>query len=248
LQAIDWLTLYRNYHCEVQIGGSDQWGNLTSGMELIRKLEGDKVKVYGITSPLIQKSDGTKFGKSEGGNIWLDPKKTSPYEFYQFILNVADADIISLMKRLSFKSREEIEALEVSLNNEPHKREAQKALASELTELLHGKEGLESALRITGALFSGDVMALSFEELSLALADAPKTTVEDGTLLIDALVLTKAATSKREARELIQNGSISVNGTKVQDLAFTIQKQDAHSQKLAIIKKGRRYWFLLNFA
>ena len=143
LQSIDWYNLFKKYNCQIQIGGSDQWGNLTSGMELIRKMEGDNAKVFGITSPLITKSDGSKFGKSEGKNIWLDPTRTNAYEFYQFWLNTPDADIVDYLKRLSFHTPEEIMGYEESLKSAPEKREGQKALAAELTELVHGKDGLE---------------------------------------------------------------------------------------------------------
>lgn len=247
LQAIDWLKLYELYHCELQIGGSDQWGNLTSGTELIRKVLGDKVKVFGVTSPLIMKSDGTKFGKSEGGNIWLDPEKTGPYEFYQFWLNVSDADVIDFMKRLSFHTREEIEEYATSLEKEPHLRLAQKALAAELTELVHGKEGLASAIKITDTLFGGDIKSLTIAELKDGLADAPKTKLEQSMNLVDVLVEAKIASSKREARELIQNNSIAVNGEKTKDLEFMISKENAIEQEMTIIKKGKKYYFVILF-
>ena len=214
LQAMDFLHLYRTYNCQLQIGGSDQWGNLTCGVELVRKLEGENAKVYGVTSPLITKSDGTKFGKSEGKNVWLDPKKSSPYEFYQFFVNVADSDIANMLKRLSMKSVDEIKQLIYQSETQPHLREAQKALAMELTEIVHGKEGLQSALRITDALFKGNIADLTADEISQAFKDAEKTTVSENTSLIDALLQGKVCSSKREAREFITSGSISINGTK----------------------------------
>jgi len=247
LQAIDFLTLYKKYNCQVQIGGSDQWGNLTSGMELIRKVEGDEAKVWGITSPLITKSDGSKFGKSEGKNIWLDPNRTSAYEFYQFWLNTPDADIIDYLKRLSFRTPEEIMALEKSLQETPEKREAQKALASELTELLHGKEGLEKALRITETFFHGDIMSLPAEEIKEGLADAKKCQIEDGTLLIDALVQSEICKSKGDARRLLQQGSVSVNGNKVTELDFVLNKKDAVNEEFTILKKGKKNYFVITF-
>ena len=247
LQSIDWLHLYEDYNCEMQIGGSDQWGNLTSGTELIRKVKGDKAKVFGVTSPLIMKSDGSKFGKSEGGNIWLDPKRTGPYEFYQFWYNVSDDDIIDFMKRLSFKTREEIEALEISTKQEPHLREAQKTLATELTELVHGESGLASALRITNTLFGGNINDLSFDELKDGLADAPKAKIADNQNIVDTLVASNIAASKREARELIQNSSIMVNGEKVTDFEYLIASKDAFNQEMTIIRKGKKKYFIILF-
>ena len=247
LQSVDWLHLYENYNCEMQIGGSDQWGNLTSGTELIRKVKGDQAKVFGVTSPLINKSDGTKFGKTESGTVWLDANKTGPYEFYQFWLNVSDDDIIDFTKRLSFKSKEEIEALELSLKEQAHLREAQKALATEVTELVHGKEGLESAIKITNTLFGGDIKDLSFEELKDGLADAPKASIVSGLNLVDALVEAKIASSKREARELIQNGSILVNGDKITDFDFLITAKAAFNQEMTIIRKGKKKYFVILF-
>ena len=247
LQAMDFLNLYRKYGCRIQIGGSDQWGNLTSGMELIRKVEGEDTKVWGITSPLITKSDGSKFGKSEGKNIWLDPKRTNAYEFYQFWLNTPDADIIDYLKRLSLRSPEEIMSLEKSLKEAPEKREAQKALAEELTEMVHGKEGLAKAQRITDTFFHGDIMSLSAEDLKAGLADAKKVKVESGTPLIDSLVAAGAAKSKGEARRLIQQGSVSVNGVKTQDLDTKLSQTDAINGEFTILKKGRKNYFVITF-
>ena len=247
LQAMDWLNLYKKYNCQIQIGGSDQWGNLTSGMELIRKVEGDDAKVWGITSPLITKSDGSKFGKSEGKNIWLDPARTSAYEFYQFWLNTPDADVIDYLKRLSLRSPEEIMALEQSMKDAPEKREAQKALAAELTELNHGKEGLEKALRITETFFKGDIMTLSPEEIKEGLADAKKCTVEDGTGLIDALVAAGVSKSKGDARKLIQQGAVSVNGVKTTAIDAKLNKAEAINGEFSILKKGKKNYFVIEF-
>ncbi len=247
MQAIDWLHLYRTYNCEVQFGGSDQWGNLVSGSDLIRKVCGEQAKVYGITSPLITKSDGSKFGKSEGGNIWLDPERTSAYEFYQFWVNTADSDIISLLKRLSMRSPEEIMDLEKSLQAEPEKRLAQIALAEELTELVHGHEGVLRAQKITDTLFHGSIKDLSVEEIKEGLKDAKKSQIEDGMILTDVLVAAGIAPSKREARQLIQNGSIQINGDKVTEADFALQKKDALNQEISIIKKGKKNYFVLTF-
>ena len=161
IQGLDFNHLYDNYNVRIQVGGSDQWGNITTGLEVIRKTHEEEAKAFGITIPLVTKADGTKFGKTAGGAVWLDAEKTSPYEFYQFWINSADADVIKYLKIFTFLSREEIEALEVSVQEEPHLRKAQKTLAEEMTRLIHGEEALETAKRITDALFSGDLKALS---------------------------------------------------------------------------------------
>lgn len=246
LQAMDFLHLYRTYNCQLQIGGSDQWGNLTCGVELVRKLEGENAKVYGVTSPLITKSDGTKFGKSEGKNVWLDPKKSSPYEFYQFFVNVADSDIANMLKRLSMKSVDEIKQLIYKSETQPHLREAQKALAMELTEIVHGKEGLQSALRITDALFKGNIADLTADEISQAFKDAEKTTLSENTSLIDALLQGKVCSSKREAREFITSGSISINGTKCQQIDKVLTLQDTLDGKTIVIRKGKKNYSIFN--
>ena len=247
LQAMDWLHLYQNYDCSLQIGGSDQWGNLTSGTDLIRKVEGDKAHVFGITSPLITKSDGSKFGKSEGKNIWLDKEKTSPYTFYQFWLNVSDADVIPFLKRLTLLSKEKIEELALSLQTEPHLRKAQKALAEYLTVLVHGEAEFANALKITNTFFNGDIRELNGKQIKQGLESAPTTTIANNTLLIDALIQIKAAKSKREARELINNNSVAVNGEKRKDLDFVLSKKDAFDQELTVIKKGKKNWFVVLF-
>lgn len=244
LQSIDFLHLYVNYNCELQIGGSDQWGNLTCGCELIRKVDDSSPKVYGVTSPLITKSDGSKFGKSEGQNIWLDPEKTSAYEFYQFFFNVADDDVVNMLKRLSMKSIKEIENLAMRVETQPHLREAQKALAEELTELVHGKEGLQSALNITEALFSGNIKDLTSKEIKDAFKDANTIDIEENVLLIDALTNSKAASSKREAREFINNGSISINGEKCTTLEKTLTKADSLDGETIVIRKGKKSYFI----
>lgn len=246
LQAADWLHLYQNYDCELQIGGSDQWGNLVSGNDLIRKVCGDKAKVYGITSPLITKSDGSKFGKSEGENIWLDPNKTSPYQFYQFIINIADEDIINMLQKLSFKTKEEIEELEIEVKERPHLRKAQKALAEELTLLVHGQEALDSALKITETLFKGNIKDLSPKEIKDGLKDAKTFKVEIGNNLVDEMVKTKIVSSKREARQLISSGSISLNGDKMMDLNKVISIEDSIDNEFIILRKGKKNYFILN--
>lgn len=247
LQAMDFLGLYQKYNCKIQIGGSDQWGNLTSGMELIRKVEGDDAKVWGITSPLITKSDGSKFGKSEGKNIWLDPNRTNAYEFYQFWLNTPDSDVIDYLKRLSLRTPEEIQSLEKMLQEAPERREAQKALAEELTEMVHGKQGLETAQKITETFFHGDIMTLAPEEIKAGLSDAKKFEAEDGITLIDALVGAEVCKSKGEARRLIQQGSVSVNGEKTTDIEKVLNKSEAVNEEFTILKKGKKNYYVITF-
>ncbi|MDO5108925.1 MAG: tyrosine--tRNA ligase [Erysipelotrichaceae bacterium] len=247
LQAIDWLQLYKRHNCQIQIGGSDQWGNLTTGTELIRKVIGEGAKIFGITSPLITRSDGSKFGKSEGKNIWLDPARTNAYEFYQFWVNTPDSDIVDYLKRLSLKSPEEIMELEKLTAERPEERAGQKALAAELTELVHGKEGLEKALRITETFFKGNIMDLPADEIREGLADAKKTAVEDGVLLIDALVQAQIAKSKGDARKLIQQGSVSVNGEKKTALDTVLKREDALNNEFSILKKGKKNYYIITF-
>ena len=241
------MNLFEKYNCRIQIGGSDQWGNLTSGMELIRKVKGDNVNVFGITSPLITKSDGSKFGKSEGKNIWLDPAKTNAYEFYQFWINTPDADIVDYLKRLSLRTPEEIMELEKSTIEHPELRAGQKALAEELTRLVHGEKGLAKAIKITETLFKGSISELTVEELREGLSGAEKCDVEDGITLIDALVKAGVSKSKGDARKLIQQGSIQVNGVKADSIETTLLKRDAYDNEFSIIKKGKKNYIVVTF-
>ncbi|MDY6063363.1 MAG: tyrosine--tRNA ligase [Erysipelotrichaceae bacterium] len=247
LQAMDFLHLYNKYGCDVQFGGSDQWGNIVSGSDLIKKVHGSDTKVYGVTSPLVTKSDGTKFGKSEGSNIWLDATKTSVYEFYQFWLNVTDEDAIPLLKRMSFRTQEEIESIELSMKENPHLREAQKALASEITELVHGKDALDRALEITEILFKGDIKKLSYEELKAAFKGAPSGEIIDGEPILDALVKLNICKSKNEARKLVEGNSVAVNGDKVNDINYVLNKKDAFNEEITVIKKGKKVFALAQF-
>lgn len=248
LQSIDWLHLYQNENVEIQIGGSDQWGNLTSGTELIRKVLGDKHKVYGITSPLINKADGSKFGKSEGENVWINPELTNAYDFYQFWFNTPDTEIIDYLKRLSMATVDEILALEKLVESEPHLRAAQKALAEELTVLVHGEAGLAQALNITDVLFGGDIKTLDVEDIKIGLKDAPKYVLEGSSNLVDLLVNAKVASSKREAREFIKNNAIAINGDKINDVDFEVSKNIALGGELIVIKRGRRNYYIVEIA
>lgn len=248
IQAIDFNHLYNNYNCRVQIGGSDQWGNITSGLEVIRKTHDEEAKAFGITIPLVTKADGTKFGKSAGGSVWLDAKKTSPYEFYQFWINTSDADVVKYLKIFTFISREEIEALESSVETEAHLRKAQKVLAEEMTKLIHSESALEDAQRITKALFSGDLKALSASEMKAAFKDVPSVEMErKPNSIVDLIVEAGISPSKRQAREDVTNGAISVNGEKVTDLEYVIDEKDRLEDAFAIIRRGKKKYHMVQF-
>lgn len=245
LQALDFLHLYEEKNCTLQIGGQDQWGNITSGLELIRKKHGADVECYGLTMPLITKADGTKFGKSETGTVWLDKNKTSAYELYQFLVNSEDEKVIDYLKKLTFLTKEEIDALEEKVKTEPHLREAQKALAKEVVTFLHGEEEYNKALKITNALFRGNIKDLEVDEVRDALRGFEAKEIENDLLLPDVLVNAGIASSKREAREWIKQGSIQINGDKVQDIVFVVSKDNAISDNLTLIKKGKRNYYVI---
>ncbi len=245
LQSLDFLHLYEAHNCRLQIGGQDQWGNITSGLELIRKKHGADVKCYGLTMPLITKADGTKFGKSESGTVWLDKQKTSAYALYQFLVNTEDSKVVEYLKRLTFLSKEEIEALAEKVVSEPHKREAQKALAAEVVRSLHGEQELEKAMKITACLFSNRIKELQVQELADAMQGFEHREVEDSISLCDALVAAKIASSKREARELINGGSIQVNGERISDPTCVLDQAHAVCDGMSLIKKGKRNYFVI---
>ena len=247
LQSLDFLHLYQEKNCTLQIGGQDQWGNITSGLELIRKKCGADVKCYGLTMPLITKADGTKFGKSESGTVWLDASKTSPYELYQFLFNTDDRKVIEYLKKLTFLTREQIEELEVSLQNEPHKRLAQKTLAIEVVRDLHGQEGLDCALKITEALFKGKIQELTDDQKLDAIRNMEKLYCEQGKTLLETLVESGIASSRREAREWIKGNSIMVNGTKITDPDY-MMTPDNHCvcvKNYSIIRRGKKNYYCL---
>lgn len=248
LQGIDFNHLYDHYNVRLQIGGSDQWGNITTGLEIIRKTHDDEAKAYGITMPLITKADGTKFGKTAGGAVWLDPEKTSPYEFYQFWINTADADVVKYLKIFTFLSKEEIEELAESVEKEPHLRKAQKALAEEMTRLIHGDEALETAKRITEALFSGDLKSLSASEMRDAFKDVPTAEMaKEDKNIVDLLVEAKICPSKRQAREDVKNGAISINGDKVTDLDYIVGGKDRLDDEFTIIRRGKKKYHMVKY-
>jgi tyrosyl-tRNA synthetase len=249
LQAMDFLHLYEHHNCKLQIGGSDQWGNITSGLELIRKMMPEGSKAFGLTIPLVTKADGTKFGKTESGAVWLDPEKTTPYEFYQFWINTADADVVKYLKFFTFLSQEEIESLEKSVQEEAHLRKAQKTLAEEMTRLIHGEESLQQAIKISEALFSGDVKNLSAAEIKQGFKDVPSYEVKEETEanLVDLLVAAKISPSKRQAREDISNGAVSVNGERVTDSTYVLQAADKIEGKYTIIRRGKKKYYLIKY-
>ena len=246
LQSIDFLQLFRKEDVQVQIGGADQWGNITAGLELIRKVEGAEARAYGLTIPLMLKSDGTKFGKSAGGAVWLDPEKTTPYEFYQFWLNQDDRDVIKYIKYFTFLEKEEIEALEVSVQEEPHKRQAQKRLAEEVTRFVHGEVALQDALKITNALFTGDVQQLNADEIEQGFKNMPTFESEKveqnlATWLVDLGI----EPSRRQSREDIQNGAISINGEKITDLEHVWTPEQSFEGRFVLVRRGKKKYFLV---
>ena len=207
IQSIDFYNLYKRENCRIQLGGSDQWGNITSGVELIRRITGD-TETVGITMPLITKSDGTKFGKSAGGALWLDADKTSPYAIYQYFLNSADADVIHYLKVFTFLNKEEIYALEQEVRENPQNRVAQKKLAYELVKTIHGEAAADEAVKMSQVLFSGKIAELTADQLLVCLNGVPSLDLTEEKPLVDVLVENKAASSKREAREFVKNGSV----------------------------------------
>ena len=246
LQSIDFLQLFRKEDVQVQIGGADQWGNITAGLELIRKVEGAEARAYGLTIPLMLKSDGTKFGKSAGGAVWLDSEKTTPYEFYQFWLNQDDRDVIKYIKYFTFLEKEEIEALEVSVQEEPHKRQAQKRLAEEVTRFVHGEAALQDALKITNALFTGNVQQLNADEIEQGFKNMPTFESEKveqnlATWLVDLGI----EPSRRQSREDIQNGAISINGEKITDLEHVWTPEQSFEGRFVLVRRGKKKYFLV---
>ena len=245
MQAMDFWWLHENKDCALQVAGQDQWGNITAGIELIRKKTGQEA--YGFTMPLLTKSDGTKFGKTNGHAIWLDINKTSAYEMYQFFINSEDSKVIDYLKFLTFLSREEIEALEEKNRTEPHLREAHKALAKAVITFIHGEEAYNTAVKIAQTLFGGNLKDLTVDELKQGIADMPRFTVTDEQPLVEVLVMTGIAKSKRESREWISGGSIMVNGEKITDPMAPISRSQAFNQEFTILRKGKKNYFVCDF-
>lgn len=248
IQSVDFLHLFQNEEVKLQIGGSDQWGNITAGLDLIRKKEGSEAKAFGLTIPLLLKADGTKFGKSAEGAIWLDPEKTTPYEFYQFWFNQDDRDIVKYLKYFTFLSKEDIDALAEQVETEPHKRAAQKALAEEMTTFVHGQGALDEALKISKALFSGEIQDLTADQIATTFKDVPSSQAKKGTHnLVEFLVdITGIEPSRRQAREDIKNGAITIKGEKIQDVDYELSEKDSFENQFVIVRRGKKKYFLVN--
>ena len=255
VQGYDFMQLYRQYGCKLQLGGSDQWGNITTGMELIRRIDGGEV--YGMTCPLIKKADGTKFGKTESGNVWLDPKYTSPYKFYQFWLNVSDEDAKSYIKIFTFLDRETIENLIAEHEQAPHLRLLQKSLARELTCMIHSQEEYEKAVEASAILFGNStaeaLKRLDSDTLLQVFEGVPqfevsRSVLEGGIQLVDLCVEhCPVFPSKGELRKLIQGGGVSVNKEKVDASDKTVSENDLIAGRYMIVQKGKKNYYLITF-
>ncbi|MBU5309474.1 tyrosine--tRNA ligase [Ligilactobacillus saerimneri] len=246
LQSIDFLHLWQTRDVQLQIGGGDQWGNITSGVDLIHKTEGSKAEAYGLTVPLMLKADGTKFGKTAGGAVWLDPEKTTPYEFYQFWLNQDDRDVVKFLKYFTFLSKEEIEALAEKVKTEPEKREAQRRLAQEVIKFVHGEEAVREAENISQALFSGEVKNLTAHEIEQGFKKMPTVEVPAGkeNIILWLVDVAKIESSRRQAREDVKNGAIRINGEKITDVDAEIDTAAAFDGKFVIVRRGKKRYFL----
>ena len=250
LQAYDFLYLYDNYKCKVQLGGQDQWGNITAGIELVRRLRGEEV--FGVTFPLITTASGKKFGKSEAGNIWLDGALTSPYQLYQYLVNTSDQDVITYLKIFTFLSLEEITHYADMVRNKPEEREAQKFLAWEVTSIVHGKEAALMAQKASRVLFGGELSGFTDKILEEIFSDVPKakllfSTLAGGLDLIQALLSCQAVSSKGEARRLISQGGVYVNNQQVSDQARKLTHEDLASEHFIVIRTGKKKFFILGF-
>ncbi len=247
MQGYDFYELNDKHNVTLQIGGSDQWGNMTAGTELLRR-KADK-SGHVMTVPLITDSTGKKFGKSEGNAVWLDADKTSPYEMYQFWLNVMDDDAVRFLKIFTFLSLDEIAEIEKQFDAARHERLAQKILAREVVTLVHGEEAYNQALNITEQLFAGNIKNLSAKELKQGLSNVPNYAVqaEDNLNIVELLVTSGIVNSKRQAREDVQNGAIYVNGERVQDLDYTLSDSDKIDGELTVIRRGKKKYSVLTY-
>ena len=245
MQGYDFKHIFEEYGATLQFGGSDQWGNLTTGIELIRKLNNEEV--YAFSVPLTVDSTGKKLGKSEGNALWLDKNKTSSYEMYQYLLNFEDSMIEEYLKKYTFLTKEEIENIMKEQNEHPETRIAQKTLAKEVITFIHDEDSYNSAVKISEALFSGNIKDLSEEELKDAMSGVDTYTIDNELNLVDTLVNTGILSSKREAREFITNGSISVNGEKITDLEYLVNKSNALYNKYIVIRRGKKKYYLVLF-
>ena len=247
MQGYDFFELNRQYDVTLQIGGSDQWGNMTAGTELLRR-KADKTG-HVITVPLITDATGKKFGKSEGNAVWLNADKTSPYEMYQFWMNVMDADAVRFLKIFTLLPLDEIEEIGKQFEAAPHERLAQKILAREVVTLVHGEEAYKEALNITEQLFAGNIKNLSVKELKQGLRGVPnyQVKVDDNLNIVEMLVTAGIVNSKRQAREDVQNGAIYVNGERIQDLNYTLTDADKLENELTVIRRGKKKYFVLTY-
>lgn len=246
IQGNDFLHLFKEKNCVLQVEGSDQWGNITTGIDLIRK-KLDKT-AYGFTMPLILDKFGNKFGKSEGNALWLDKNKTSSYELYQYLINTDDEMVVHYLKVFTFLSKEEIEDLERRHKEAPELREAHKALAREIITDLHGKEEYEKAERISASLFSDNIKKLTSDEIEMGFKGVPTIEIEEELSIIDLLVNEKIASSKREAREFLNNGAISINNEIVKDENTILTKAMAIDNKFIVVRRGKKKYYLVKFA
>jgi tyrosyl-tRNA synthetase len=249
LQAYDFLELFDRYGCVLQMGGSDQWGNITAGIDLIRKLRA--TKAHGLVWPLMKTASGTKFGKTEAGTIWLDPGRTSPFEFYQFWLNVDDRDVVAYLKCFTFLDESAVEALAAVTSDSPEKREGQRVLAREVTTLVHGVEQVARAERASSVLFSEDISSLSVDDLLAVFADVPSTEIASSELgggglgIVDLIARVHLAPSKSEARRLVQSGGVYLNNRRAADLQARIVVADAIGGQLLLLRKGAKEQHLI---
>jgi len=248
LQAYDFVHLARTANCFLQAGGSDQWGNITAGIDLGRRMLGKEL--FGLTCPLLLTSDGKKMGKSERGALWLDPKRTSPYAFYQYWINVSDADVLMCLRFLTELPPEEINALQTSLQTEPHLRAAQKRLAQWLTQFVHGEEGLKAALRATEIFFGAAIESLDDSQLLDIFADVPsgqveRSKLEAGLSIVDAFVLTGLAKSKGDARRAVEQGAANVNNRRVESIDRVLTLNDLASETVMVLRSGKKNYALL---
>ena len=241
IQGLDFKYLHENRGVDLQVAGSDQWGNITTGIELIRKTTGDEV--YALTMPLVTDSHGNKFGKSEGNAVWLDKNKTSSYELYQFLLNSEDSMVIEYLKRLTFLSREEIEAVEAEHNAAPEKRYAQKVLAREILNDLHGEGAFDEAVRISEQLFAGNIKEIPVKDLLIGLKNVPHFETNGGALA-DVLTQAGVCASKREAREFISNGALTINGDVVKDANLEINADSCLAGKYIVVRRGKKKYYV----
>lgn len=249
MQSYDFLHLYQNEGCILQTGGSDQWGNITAGTELVRKVTGNSA--YGMVYPLITKSDGTKFGKTAGGSVWLKAERTSPYKFFQFWLNTDDRDVVNYLKYFTFLDQETVAEMADLVENQPERREAQKRLAKEMTALVHGDTALSKAEQATQVLFGGSLDGLSASDVGEIFSEVPSTSIAkdafsgDGMNILDVLVETKVAKSKGDARRSVNEGGINVNNVRVTDLERMVSANDLLEGQFVVLRKGKKNYHLI---